>query len=431
MKNKIIAYQTQTQAQHTDAGPAEEMGALRRGLWLYSHKLGLEHTLVLAASLVIQALIALLIGIHGMSSVPGLSSLMQSDSPPIKIGATILCLIFWVIIQTILVAELAQVVWLQQPDKLKVRLQSDSFWWWIMLVCLVLTTGLDFILLFFGLTNAVNFGAAWAVAVRNQLSIFTTGLLLIISFLTLLRCASVMRTSTTEENRRAVEARLVTQSEEILLNAGDATKRAAAQVWRTLAIDPAQLVPLQNSVLNLIAKQHPEIANIGGNTWAYDFSGNTLAAIPPDVHFALNQHRARLVNKNGIDRLSAPDSEQLWNLPPTHLAETIGYNMETYGQPNIIDVTDPTTPRYNTQPVTLPSSRQLAAGNVELGNNKPSVLEGLSKRQLQEFKLYMLPIYEKSFGQSFISENGDKVFDYFEDYQLRTYLDSWQQGVRV
>ena len=348
-RQKVITY-IPKESQETEE-PSSDMGTIRRGLWMYTHKLGLNFSLVLLLALAYQAFVAVFIALNGMKTVPIFATVSPTDNIQqiLSNGGAILMA---VIIQGLIIAEMAQVVWLRHPDRLKVRLMSGSVWWWIMLVALIITIIIDFLLLFLSITNKTNLGDAWQAVLKNQMSGLMILLFSILNFLTILRCASVMRTSTSEEIRREVEERLNAIAEEILIDAGDSARSKAAQVWKKLSVNPQRFIPIHDSVLNLISKNHPTLLPpaLGGDTWAYDFTGNTFAVLPPDVHQALLQNRYR-VSRDNKTPFETDDNQLLWKLPPIDMADMIGFNMETYGKPRFVDITEPENPKYLTRPV--------------------------------------------------------------------------------
>ena len=202
-EQRVIAYVPKD----VDDRPASDMGAVRRGLWMYTHKLGLNFSLVLLLSLAYQAFVAVFIAMKGLRSIPIFDNLLKGEQF-LQIIGTIGVIVIAIVIQGLIIAEMAQVVWLRHPDRLKVRLMRGSIWWWIMLVTLLPSIAIDFMLLFLSVTEQTNLDSALRYLARDQVTGLTILLLSILNFLTLLRCASVMRTSTSEEIRRAVEERL-------------------------------------------------------------------------------------------------------------------------------------------------------------------------------------------------------------------------------
>ncbi len=348
-RQKVITY-IPKETQEVEE-PSSDMGTIRRGLWMYTHKLGLNFSLVLLLALAYQAFVAVFIALNGMKTVPIFSNISPTDNLQQVLSNTA-AIVMAGIIQGLIIAEMAQVVWLRHPDRLKVRLMSGSVWWWIMLAALIVTIIIDFLLLFLSITNKTNLAEAWQSVLKNQMSGFMILMLSILNFLTILRCASVMRTSTSEEIRREVEERLNAISEEILIDAGDSARAKAAQVWKKLSVNPQRFIPIHDSVLNLISKNHPTMLppQLGGDTWAYDFTGNTFAVLPPDVHQALLQNRYRVAHDNKPP-FETDDNQLLWKLPPVDMADMISFNMETYGKPRFVDITEPENPKFLTRPV--------------------------------------------------------------------------------
>jgi hypothetical protein len=360
-RQNVITY-IPKESQETEE-PASDMGTIRRGLWMYTHKLGLNFSLVLLLALAYQGFVAVFIALNGLKTLPVFMNISPTDNVQQILGNTAAIVIAF-IIQGLIIAEMAQVVWLRHPDRLKVRLMSGSVWWWIMLLALVCTIVIDFFLLFLSITGKPNLQDAWQAVLKNQMTGFTILLLSILNFLTLLRCAAVMRTSTSAEIRREVEERLSAIAEEILIDAGDSARAKAAQVWKKLSVNPQRFVPIHDSVLNLISQNHPNLVppQIGGDTWAYDFTGNTFAAIPPDVHQALLQNRYRVAREHK-NPFETDDNQLLWKLPPNDLAEMIAFNLETYGKPHFVDITEPESPKFLTRPVEISA--------LGLNNNQP------------------------------------------------------------
>ncbi|HEX2913390.1 MAG TPA: hypothetical protein VH186_21480 [Chloroflexia bacterium] len=365
-RQKVITY-IPKESQEVEE-PASDMGTIRRGLWMYTHKLGLNFSLVLLLALAYQAFVAVFIALNGMKTIPIFANLSPTDNTQQIIGNTA-AIIMAAIIQGLIIAEMAQVVWLRHPDRLKVRLMSGSIWWWVMLFALIVSIGIDFLLLFLSITSKPNFQEAWQAVQKNQMTGLTILLLSILNFLTLLRCASVMRTSTSDEIRREVEERLNAIAEEILIDAGDSARAKAAQVWKKLSVNPQRFVPIHDSVLNLISQNHPNIIppQLGGDTWAYDFTGNTFAVLPPDVHQALLQNRYRVAHESRTP-FEGDDNQLLWRLPPVDMAEMIAFNVETYGKPRFVDITEPETPKFLTRPVEFGALGLAPTGTTQAQN---------------------------------------------------------------
>ena len=461
-----------------DHMPPAEMGTIRRWLWLYSHELGQNFTLVLLIAIVYQLGSAILIGLRGIK--PTLMSGLSSDLLPQILGG-LGAVAFAVAMQSFIVAELAQVVWLRRPDKIKVRLMSSaSGWWWIMLVTLILIGLVDLFLLFLTITGQNNLSSALQKASQDQMSGATYVLMVFLHLLTALRCASVMRTSTNEENRREIEEHLKAIADEILIDAGESTRAKARMVWETLSVDPRQLLPIQSSVLALISQQHPNLVppRLGGDSWAYDFRGNTFAALPPDLHQALVQNRGR-ANSSGSSRRgvvgdgssssdfggrggsSSNEQNYMWQMHPKELAEEISFNLDTYGKPRFVDVTDPQAPRYPTRRVDFNavlyddetpgsltdqaqaprfgsgSSGPLSAlpGAASGKNNAPLSQmpgfnpNGLPPREMALFAAYLTSVVypQVNGGSAFPQLPNLSIFQVFEELELLWYYRQWQQ----
>ena len=430
------------------------MGPIRRGLWMYANKWGLNFSLVLILALLYQGFVATFIALRGIRSLPIFAKM--PDEPVFQALGLTGALVIGFIIQGLIIAEMAQVVWLRRPDWLKVRLMSDSVWWWIMLSALVVSIVVDFFLLFLSVTGTNNFAQAWqSVFTEDQITIATTILLAILNLLTLLRCASVMKTSTSAEIRHEVEERLKAIAEEILIDAGDSAREKASKVWKELSVNPQRFVPIHNSVLNLISQQHPELIppQLGGDTWAYDFSGNTLSILPPDMHQALLQRRYRATTKE--QRFRDEDQNHLWTLPPEDMAQAITFNMETYGRPRFVDISKPEEPKFLTRPVEFsavfgdtPTSTGLtgpqpAQLNAPAPDNSravvPSPLDehesdhlrfvaSLTMREKALFGAYLAnTVFPKVHGTPFLASPDLNIFEAFDAIELQWYYREWKK----
>lgn len=367
MNPKVITY---IPKESENEQPASDMGTIRRGLWMYTHKLGLNFSLVLLLSLAYQAFVAVFIALNGLKTLPLFSGLNPKDNVQLFF-ANAGAILITVVIQGLIIAEMAQVVWLRHPDRLKVRLMSGSIWWWIMLIALIFTIVIDFFLLFLSITNRSNLNDAWQSVLRNQMTGFTILLLSILNFLTLLRCAAVMRTSTSDEIRKEVEERLSAIAEEILIDAGDSARAKAAKVWRNLSVNPQRFIPIHESVLRLVSQNHPSLVppQIGGDTWAYDFTGNTFAVLPPDVHQALLQNRYR-VSHDARPQMNEDENQMMWRMAPPELADKINFNLTTYGKPRFVDATEPENLKFLTRPIQIS-----ALGLEQQANINPTLQE--------------------------------------------------------
>lgn len=403
-QQQVITY-VPKESQETEE-PASDMGTTRPGLWMYIQKLGLKFSLFLLLALAFQVFVAVFIALNGLKIIPIFANISPTDSTR-QILSNVAAIMIAVVIQGLLIYEVAQVVWLRQPNRLKVRPMSGSVWWWVMLVALVLTLALDFLLLFLSVTNKTNLQEAWQTVLKNQTTGFTILLLSLLNFLTLLGCAAVMRTRPAEETRPDVEDSLDAFADEILAGAGNSARARAAQVWKKLAVNPQRFIPIHASVLNLISKKHPNWVPpyIGGANWAYDFTGNTFAAVPPDVHQALLQNRHRL-NQGGQGHFDTDDNQLLWRLPPADMAEMIAYNMGTYGKPRFVDITDPANPKFLTRPLELGA---MGFSQVAEPSPEPVAVQAVATQKAAQPRVTLQPattgqqVAVASPGQSFVA----------------------------
>lgn len=461
-RQNVITY-IPKESQETEE-PSSDMGTIRRGLWMYTHKLGLNFSLVLLLALSYQGFVAVFIALNGMKTIPVFANISPTDNAQVVL-ATVGAIVMATIIQGLIIAEMAQVVWLRHPDRLKVRLMSGSVWWWIMLLALIMTIVIDFLLLFLSITGKTNLPEAWQSVLKNQMTGFTILMLSILNFLTLLRCAAVMRTSTSDEIRREVEERLSAIAEEILIDAGDSARAKAAQVWKKLAVNPQRFIPIHDSVLNLISRNHPQLVppQLGGDSWAYDFTGNTFAAVPPDVHQALLQNRYR-IGKEHKTPFEADDNQLLWRLPPNDIAEMIGFNMETYGKPRFVDITEPEHPKFLSRPIevsalgfnnppvqvtqpqvqinppmaqeTAPQPLQALPGAGATSQQMvvaagPSLVTGLTPTEKALFGSYLThTVFPHVHGSKFPQGVPDlSIFEVFDQVELQWYYRYWKKQI--
>lgn len=268
----------------------------------------------------------------------------------------------------------------------------------ILLLALVVTLAIDFLVIFLSLTVKTSLPDAWQVVLKNPLTGLAFLLLVGLNCLTLWRCAAALRTRPRAEILTGTGESFDTFVEEILKNAGENARAKAAQVWQKLGVNPRRFIPLSAAVLKLLSKKHPNLFpnHLEGHTWAYDFSGNIFAAVPPDVHQALLQNRHR-VNRENKSLFDTPDNQLFWRLPPDDLAEMIAYNMQTYGPPRFVDITDPANPQFLTDPLELgvsgPNRPVAPALAASLGAQAPA-LEPAAGRQ---------PVGTASPGQAFIA----------------------------
>jgi len=150
---------------------APEMRTLGRWLWFYTHKFGLDFGLVLVLALGYQCFMSVFIGLNGIVTLHIFDGLLnKSANPAGPIVGSILAVLVAGLVQGLIIAEMAQVVWLRRPDWLRVRLMSGSIWWWVMLVALVVTVTLNFLLLFLSITErtSVNSGTSPFSVINNR-----------------------------------------------------------------------------------------------------------------------------------------------------------------------------------------------------------------------------------------------------------------------
>ncbi|MEI6046619.1 MAG: hypothetical protein WCS37_19885 [Chloroflexota bacterium] len=341
---QVITYVPDTE----DDDPARDLRGLRLGLYMYTQKWGLNYSFVLLISSVYQGFIGVFIGLKGwrifFNGLPA--------SAPWQIFALVVSVIVGLLFQTALIAEGAQIVWLRRTDKIKIRLEQDSGWWRLMALSLAVLVAVDFVLLYFAVTGARDLKTAWDISSVDQLTWFSTFALLFMNLLTLLRCASVMNTSTTELNRLAVEERTKAIAEELFIDAGDATRLEAQRVWKQLGTNPRKFLPLQNAVIGQLQKSHPDFfpTGLGGDTWAFDFDSNTFTALTPDLYNSL------LGAKRNAKTLGE-SAATMWSMGPEELSEAISMNLKINGQPRFVDMTVPEEPTLQ-----LSTARQLREG---------------------------------------------------------------------
>jgi hypothetical protein len=388
-------------------------------------------------SLGYQALVAIYIGVRTLRNIP-LMAWIPNDSPAWQVLGYVAAIIAGLFIQGLLVAELAQVVWMRRTDRLKIRLMSDSIWWWVHLAVLVIVIGLDFLLLFMAVTGTTDIGRGWHEANATRMTFIADMLLTILNLLTLLRCAAVMRTSTSEENRKEVEERLTAIADELLLDAGDTTREQAQQVWRTLNADPRKFLPLQDAVLDLLRRNHPDLLpqELGGDTWAYDFTGNTFAALPPDLHLAMSQSRGKR------DRFTDDDQRHLWGLPPADISELIGFNLDTQGRPRFVDMADPANPEYSYSPANLAAlGRQAGKGKISAAvapdpvttnfADRDSFLVALDDADKVRFASYLKrEAFKQKYHEDWTEGAGVEIWKTFDLVELQYLYKQWNTKQR-
>ncbi len=435
-QERIITYVPQAESRDE----LREMDVFRRGIWLYTNRLGQNYSAVLAMSLAYQVFVAVFIGIRLVYSL----SIIPKGLP--EVLALIIACLIGLFFQGLILFEAGQVVWLRRTDRLKNLLEQDSYWWYVIVTVLVLLVTLDFLLLIMAVTGTPDLFRAWQVARTDHATFIADALLLALNLMTILRCASVMRTSTSEQNQREIEERLRAIADEILLEAGDSVKAEMQQIWRQLSLDPRRFLPLQKAVLNLIQQQHPDMfpEGLGGDTWAYDFSANNFTALPPHLHQAL------LAGRSNRYRFKDSDAAHLWSLPPQDLAQAISFNLHTYGDPRFVNALDPAAPEFafnpvdfkrafalqSPPPISTSARSKVAAENILAGLNlvnpaeerfadKPSFIQALGQRpaEMVRFASYLMNVAapKKLEGQQYVAGQGVTIFDLFDLLELQFY----------
>src|SRR5689334_25326667 len=77
--------------------PASDMGTIRRGLWMYTHKLGLNFSLVLLLALAYQGFVAVFIALNGLKTLPVFMNISPTDNVQQIIGNTAAIVIAFII----------------------------------------------------------------------------------------------------------------------------------------------------------------------------------------------------------------------------------------------------------------------------------------------------------------------------------------------
>lgn len=440
---------------HHSGGEEEdvmELGHLRRAAYFYTNKLGQNFTLVLALSLAYQCFIGIFVGVRAIRYLPVLSWLPQ-DNAALNLVGLVAGVILGVLFQLLIIAESAQFAWIYRPDRLKNQLMQSSSWWWLIGLVLLGVTLVDFLMIFMGITGTVNLGDSWNRTLTDNMTLIVNSLIMALTLLTLLRCAVVMRTTTVEQNKKLVEEQIQTIAEELFLGSGEATKKQAQAVWRKLNVDPSRFIPLQEAVIAQIAVSHPHLLNpqLGGDTWAYDFTGNTFVALPPDLHQALAAGRRRALKS------SQSEMHELWSLTPQELAYTIAYNLQTLGKPRVVDATDPEMePEYIYQPPNLaaiaPNSPRLSPSNLSAIKNRPvgTTVEpeeadplqdqfadqeawwlAVPKKHKTDFYRLLGQAYLRLKGAPFNENIGLRLYEEFSLNQLKYYYEQFLQAKSI
>jgi len=471
MKIKSNTFTTDNQYQ------ALEMGLIRRSLWYFTNRLGLDFALSLLLSLFYQLFVALFIALRGMSNLPIIHSLYNSGLAA-QILAVVISVVLSLLIQGLVVAEMAQVVWLRYPERLNIRLMSKSVWWSIITIALIITLVFDFSLLFMATTEQNNIFQAFSFMITgNQFTGVLVFLLSLLNFLTILRCASVMRTTTVENTGRNLQEYLVGIAQDTLVSASDTVHRQTALLWKSLGVPPDRLIPLHNSVIDFVVATHADKLpqQLPGSAWSYDWKGNRLVMVPPEVHAALLQNTEQFsqpqlpgadTNKSGGTAHNRPNgsttnqvpnpSDVFWKMGARQQSELINLNLETLGRPDVVDATDPNHIRYlnpklynpqtnlNTKQVNAktveekkPDPSESKNGQSKAGAAKPQpaskpnttlskLPQRLSSQEKALFEKYLVEVYEQEYDEEFDLEN-DSIFEQFEPEELEEFYAQWKE----
>ena len=338
------------------------------GLWNLIRKFGLTFNLVLLLALAYQGFITVFIALNGLKTIPLLAGASPAGSSrPIFTNAAAILLA--AILQSLLLTEIFLAIRLRPnaPDRQSALDRPFSFegpinpdksagpdipphselWWGVVLAALFVTVIMDLGLLFLSLTGKATLAAAWQ-AYRDAPTLGFIFLPAAILDLLTLFCGAILihaastRIGDDEDGFKAF-------AEAFLLDAGSRLRAKVVRVWRRLGVDPLRFVPVNASVLKLLASKHPDIFPPGasGDNWAYDFTGNMFAVLPPDVHKALLQNIYRL-GRDGEDIFDTDGNRLLWRLTASDMADMISRKIEIYGPPRFVDITNPNRPKILT-----------------------------------------------------------------------------------
>ncbi len=344
------------------------------GLWNLIRRFGLTFNLVLLLALAYQGLITVFIALNGLKTIP----LLANASPPNntrQLFTNIAAILLAAILQGLLLTEIYLAIRLRPnaldrqpaldgqptPDRpftagwqFATDMPADpdlpphsALWWSLALATLFVTVGLDLGLLFLSLTGKATLGAAWQAYNNTPTLGFIFLPAAILNLLTLFCGAILIHTASARAGDD--EDGFKAFAEAFLVDAGSRLRAKVVKIWRKLGVDPLRFIPVNASALKLLASRCPEIfpPQSNGDNWAYDFSGNIFAALPPDVHKALLQNIYRL-GKDGEDIFDADGNRLLWRLPASDIADMIARNIEIYGQPRFVDITNPNRPKILT-----------------------------------------------------------------------------------
>lgn len=336
------------------------------GLWSLIRKFSVGFNLILLLALVYQIFVAVFIALNGLKTVPLLANGPIPDNTR-QFFTNAAAIVLAVVLQALLLAEIYLAIRLRpdasdlpahldwqfattppgQPTPIEAETPYRKVWWGVVLAALVVTVGMDLGLLFLSLTGKTTLAAAWQAYQKAPSLGFVFLPLAILDLLTLWCGAILIQTASTragddEDGFKAFAAAF-------LVGAGGRLRAKVVKVWRRLGVDPLRFIPVNISVMRLLSSKHPELVppQTAGDNWAYDFTANMFALLPPDVHRALLQNIYRL-GKDGQDIFDADGNRLLWRQPASDIADMIARNLEIYGPPRFVDITNPNRPKILT-----------------------------------------------------------------------------------
>ncbi|NWJ96326.1 MAG: hypothetical protein HXX20_11125, partial [Chloroflexi bacterium] len=121
---------------------------------------------------------------------------------------------------------------------------------------------------------------------------------------------------------------------------------------------------------------------------------------------------------------------------PDDLAGLVGFNLETFGKPGFVDMTDPEQPRFVTRPMNMGVVGNLPAP-ATITNSLPIPATGdfvssLSPRERALYASYLagtvFPVLHKS---DFQNLPGVSIFEVFEPLELQWYYREWKNTLSV
>lgn len=438
-------------------------------LWNLVRKFGIAFNLVLLVALAFQIFVAVFIALNGLKTLP----LLASNPPTNQSGQffpNAVAIVLAILLQGLLLTEIFLAIRLR-PDASDQALNLDwqlsqsnspkeksslvdppyrNIWWGVTLAALFVTGIIDLGLLFLSLTGKTTLGGAWQSYGNTPTLGFIFLPLAILNFLTLF-CGAILghaastRTSDDEDGFKAF-------AEAFLVGASGRLRAKVIKVWRRLGVDPLRFIPINPSVMKLLASKHPEYVPsqaANGETWAYDFSSNMFALLSEDVHKALLQNIYKL-GKDGEDIFDTDGNRLLWRLSTGDIADMIARNMEIYGQPRFVDIRNPNKPKtltdfsgLNRRPANKARSLpQLTAPgeNPVIDDFEPVIASqyispnmafalGLSKDEKALFGSYLTnTVFPHARGNRFPAELPDmSIFEAFDLEDMLWYYRYWKK----